>query len=442
MVADAIQPVLSRRGMLRGSVLLGAGSALGGLPFSSSIAWAAKSDLAARWPSVAAMLDRYVSAGKLVGMAAAIGWGAAPPGFLMRGKEGLDDPDAIGPDSLFRIYSMTKPITGMAAMILIDEGKLGLDQPVADILPKYARMQVQVTPDGSIADLAPAKTAITIRHLLTHTSGLGYSIIQKGPIKAAYEAAGLVPGQVGRQPVPGLDRGKPIGSLALFADRLAEMPLVYEPGTQWSYSVSLDLLGRVIEVVAGRPFDTFLQDRILDPCGMTSTWFRVPASQRHRLTGNYSPQNGGLVPLDPARSSIYLDKPPFPFGGAGLVSSPRDYDRFLEMLAGFGRIGGKRVMSERAVRLGTSNLLPEGAATAGTMLQGSGFGAGGRVGLLQDAGTYGWGGAAGTIGFVNLRRGLRASLFTQYMPSEAYPIHTEFPQAVQADLGRMQGGGA
>jgi CubicO group peptidase (beta-lactamase class C family) len=430
--------VLSRRALLQGSAMLGAGALM---PVGMGRAFAADVDIAAQWPAVTAMLDGYVSAHKLAGMTAAIGWGTKAPGFIMRGKEGLDDPDAIGPDSLFRIYSMTKPITGMAAMTLIDEGKLGLDQPLADILPRFAKMQVQVTPDGSITDLKPAKTAITIRHLLTHTAGLGYSIIQKGPIKAAYEAAGLVPGQVTRLPLPGLDRGRPVHSLALFADRLAEMPLVYEPGTQWSYSVALDLMGRVIEVVSGKPFDAFLQERILGPTGMTSTWFQVPESEEHRLTGNYSPAMGMLIPIDPPRSSVYLGKPAFPFGGAGLVSSPRDYDRFLDMLAGYGKIGGTRVMSELAVRVGTSNLLPEGARTAGTFADSAGFGAGGRVGLGGDAGTFGWGGAAGTVAFVNLKFGLRASLFTQYMPSDAYPIHADFPKAVQADLARMRGQG-
>lgn len=435
---EMIDTALSRRALLRGSAMLGAGAML---PFGAAHALAAEADVAAQWPAVAAMLDKYVSGRKLAGMAAAIGWGTKPAGYILRGKEGLDDPDGVGPDSLFRIYSMTKPITGMAAMMLIDEGRLGLDQPLADLLPKFAKMQVQVTPDGSITELRPAKTQITIRHLLTHTAGLGYSIIQKGPIKTAYENAGLVPGQVTRLPLPGLDRGKPVPSLTLFADRLAEMPLVYEPGTQWSYSVALDLLGRVIEVASGKPFDTFLQERIFGPTGMTSTWFQVPASEERRLTGNYSPAMGMLIPIDPPKSSVYLGKPAFPFGGAGLVSSPRDYDRFLEMLAGYGKIGGKRVMSELAVRVGTSNLLPEGAQTKGTMVDGAGFGAGGRVGLAGDQGTYGWGGAAGTVAFVNLKYALRASLFTQYMPSDAYPIHSEFPKAVQADLATMRGRG-
>ncbi|WP_296680541.1 serine hydrolase, partial [Novosphingobium sp.] len=135
-----IDPSVSRRSMLRGGAMLGAGAALGALPFGAASAWAADVDIAAQWPAVTAMLDKYVSTRKLAGMAAAIGWGSKDPGYILRGKEGLDDPDGVGPDSLFRIYSMTKPITGMAAMILIDEGKLGLDQPLADLLPKFAKM--------------------------------------------------------------------------------------------------------------------------------------------------------------------------------------------------------------------------------------------------------------------------------------------------------------
>ncbi|WP_068075440.1 serine hydrolase domain-containing protein [Novosphingobium lentum] len=423
---------VSRRALLSRAMLLGAGLAI-----SPRLAFAAASAETA-YPHVAAMVDGYVASGKLPGMIAALGWGSQAPGYIARGTLAKGDPAPVTPDSLFRIYSMTKPVTGMAAMMLVDAGKLKLDQPLSDILPKFAKMQVQVTPDGSITDLRPAKTPITIRMLLTHSAGLGYSIIQKGPLKAAYEAAGVIPGQVSRMPIPGLDRGTPVTSLALFADRLAELPLVYEPGTRWSYSVGLDLMGRVIEVVSGKPFDRFVHDAILAPTGMTSTFFRVPESDVGRLTTNYGVMGGMSLPIDPAKTSIYLDTPPFPMGGAGLVSSPRDYDRFLTMLLGLGTIEGKRVMGEAAVRLGTGNLLPASVDTAGSMIAGAGFGAGGRVGLGWDAGTYGWGGAAGTIGFVNYRVGNRAALYTQYMPSEAYPVHSEFPKAVVEDLRAMK----
>ena len=348
--------MLPRREMLR----LGGCTALGAL-LAPSLA-RAQAAPASTSGNVAAFLDKWVAPGKFPGIITSLGLPGQPTQFTLRGSEGFTDADPVTPDSLFRIYSMTKPITGMAAMMLIGEGKLGLDQPLSDILPLFAKMQVQVTPDGSITDLRPAKTALTIRHLLTHTSGLGYTIIQKGPIKKAYEDAGLVSGRISRIPIPGLDRGAAVPSLTLFADRLARMPLVYEPGTTWSYSVGLDLMGRVIELVSGLPFDVFLKRRIFEPCGMTSTWFQVPRAASHRLTTNYGALGTNLVPIDKGEDSIFLDKPAFPFGGSGLVSSPRDYDRFLTMLANFGRVGRTQVMGELAVRVGTGDLLPEGVA--------------------------------------------------------------------------------
>jgi CubicO group peptidase (beta-lactamase class C family) len=417
---------LDRRALLRSGALFGGGALLATSPFAAALAKAP----ATAWPTVTAMVEDYVAQRKVANMVATMGWGQKAPQFISRGTLTIGQAALAGPDSLYRIYSMTKPITGMAAMILIDEGKLGLDQPIAEILPAYARMMVQKTPDGSITDLVPAERPITVRHLLTHTAGLGYGIVQKGPIKTLYEDQGLIPGQVSRIAIPGLGRGTPVRGLDVFADRLAKVPLVHQPGTKWSYSVGLDLLGRVIEVAAKQPFDRFLQERIFEPSGMTSTWFRVPASEVGRFTTNYGILGGTPVPMDPARASIYLDEPAFPFGGAGLVSSPRDYDRFLTMLAGLGAIGGKRVMSERAVRLGTSNLLPAGVNTAGTFAAGSGFGAGGR----SNDGNYGWGGAAGTVAFVNIGSGLRGNLMTQYMPSEAWPVHSAFPAAVLKDL--------
>ncbi len=419
---------LSRRGFVGG--LMGAG-AMALLPHRALAEILADEAL---YPRVAALVHAYADTGRLAGVVTLIGRGAAQAVYA-RGVQTLGDPHPAGPDSLYRAYSMTKPITGMAAMMLIDEGKLGLDQPIADILPKFARMQVQVTPDGSITDLKPAQTQITVRHLLTHTAGLGYSIIQKGPLRKAYEEAALLPGAVSRNTLPGLPAVKPLPSLAAFADKLAEMPLVYEPGTKWSYSVALDLLGRVIEVVAGKPFDTFLAERIFGPCGMASSGFRVAPENAARLTTDYTIVNGKLVPIDPAATSIYLDPPAYPYGGAGLVTSPRDYDRFLAMLLNYGTIDGQRVMSERAVRMGTGDLLPP-ALAGGTDVFGekSAFGAGGRVSLGAAAGTFGWGGLAGTVGFISYRAGVRAGLWVQYLPSGLLPIGEEFAKAVREDL--------
>ncbi len=428
---DAVS--LDRRALLRGSALFAGGGMLAGVPLSR--AWAA--DVAAmrgavQWPAVDALLKKFVEGRRVANAVAAFGWGQGAPVQVGGGTLTIGDPEPAGLDTLYRVYSMTKPVTGMAAMILIDEGKLGLDQPLAEILPAYRRMMVQKTYDGSITDLVPAERPITIRHLLTHTAGLGYAIIQKGPVKDYYEARGLVPGQLSRMPIPGISSASAIRGLAAFADELARAPLVYQPGTHWSYSVSLDLLGRVIEVAAKQPFDAFLKSRIFDPCGMTSTYFRVPASEVGRLTTNYGVLNGNPIPIDPARASIYLDAPSFPFGGAGLVSTPRDYDRFLRMLLGYGKIDGKRVIGELAVRVGTSNLLPPGTSTRGTFVDGQGFGAGGRVD--EKMGVYGWGGAAGTVAFVSYNAGLRAGMFTQYMPTDALPLASGFPKAVLADL--------
>jgi len=427
--------IVSRRSLLRGAGWLGAGLAGSALLPARLLAQPSAEQM---YPAVTNLVYDYVASGRLAGAVAALGWGNAPPGQITRGTLGFDSQVPVDLDSLFRIYSMTKPVTGMAAMMLVDEGKIELDQPISEFLPKFANMQVQVTPDGSLTEVRPAQTAITLRHLLTHTAGLGYTIIQKGPIKDAYEAAGLVPARASRLPIPPFSGVTTVPGLAQFADKLAELPLVYEPGTKFSYSVSLDLVGRLIEVVTGQDFDAFLAERLFGPCGMTSTVWQVSAAQAPRLTSNYLLHDGKTDPLDPGASSIYLDPPAFPFGGAGLVSSPRDYDRFLMMLAGGGLIDGTRVMSEAAVRLGTSNILPASLDLADTWIQGAGFGAGGRVGLGADAGTFGWSGAAGTIGFVNTRIGLRAGVYVQFMPSMALPLQEEFPKAVLIDVSAMK----
>jgi CubicO group peptidase (beta-lactamase class C family) len=427
-----LNETFSRRTLLRGSALLGAGAALNALPFAGGQAFAAD-DMAA-WPQVTALIDRYVSARKVSGMIAALGWGAAPPGTIARGVEGFTDADPIGADSLFRAYSMTKPLTGMAAMMLIDEGRLGLDQKIADFIPEFAEMRVAVDPATGL-DSVPATTAITIRHLLTHTSGFGYAGVGQDKVSAELLRLGVVPAVVSRMTIPGISAPVPTPDTAEFIRRAATVPLVAEPGTRWKYSMGLDILGIIIERAAkAASFGAFLQERLLDPIGMSSTFFQLPKSNEHRLTTNYGIVGGNALPIDKAENSIFEDRPAFAFGGAGLVTSPSDYDRFLMMLVGGGMIGGKRVMSEKAVAMGTSNLLPAVTDTAGTMVQGAGFGAGGRVGLGDDAGSFGWSGAAGTVGFINARVGLRAGLFVQYMPSFALPVQREFIDATRTDV--------
>lgn len=425
--------MVSRRALL-GGLALGGTAAL--MP-RAALAW--KADGAALYPSTYGFIKGFVDRRELAGTFAAVGKGQDAADFFGAGVQAMDSAKAVGPDTLWRLYSMTKPVTGIAAMLLIEDGKMTLDQPIADFLPAFANMKVQNSPDGSLTDVRPAKGPITVRQLLTHTAGLGYNIVQKGPLRDAYNKAGIVGGQVSRLPLPGFPPIDPAPSLAAFADRLATLPLVYEPGTRWSYSVGLDLMGRVVEVVSGKPFDTFLADRILKPLGMASTGFRVAQADVGRLTTNYAPFGGVLLPIDPATSSIYLDAPPMPYGGGGLVSSARDYDRFLAMLLGEGETGGVRVMKPETARLAMSNLLSDAVDRKGTFVEGEGFGAGGRVSLATSPtgeGIFGWGGAAGTIAFVDRKRGYRVGGYAQYMPSEALPFQRDFGKAFFADALR------
>lgn len=352
-------------------------------------------------------------------------------GTLALGDKG--DDKVVDIDTIYRIYSMTKPVTGMAAMILIGEGKMQLDQPIADFLPEFKEMTVLVDPAKSL-DAVPAKNAITVRHLLTHTAGLGYTIITKGPLLQAYLENGLAPGAVTKMDIPGVPKPAPTPDFKTFSERLAKLPLIAEPGTKWSYSLGLDLLGRVIEVVSGMEFGAFLQSRIFDPLKMNSTYFQVPKSEIHRFTTNYGILFGTSIPIDPAGDSVYLDKPIFPSGGGGLASTARDYDRFLHMLMNFGELDGQRIMAPVTAKLGMSNLLPAGVDVSGTWVDKAGYGAGGRSGLGQQAGSFGWGGAAGTNAFVHTRLKLRATGMTQYMPSDLLPFQRQFPEWVMADI--------
>ena len=220
----------------------------------------------------------------------------------------------------------------------------------------------------------------------------------------------------------------------MWADRLAELPLAYQPATKWSYSCSIDLLGRVIEGAAGMEYEAFLKARLFDPLGMTSTYMTVPDGEKARLTDNYGVLGGTVIPIDPGSNSIYLDKPFVPSGGGGLVSSPKDYDRFLRMLLGYGKLGNERIMGENAVRVGVSDLIPKTVDKTGSRMANEGHGAGGR----SVDGTFGWGGAAGTLGAVDYKLGLRTALWTQYMPTDSYPVRDEYLAAIQEDLKGMK----
>jgi CubicO group peptidase (beta-lactamase class C family) len=245
---------------------------------------------------------------------------------------------------------------------------------------------------------------------------------------------GLNPGIITKRKLKGVNDGPPTPGPDEFLRLSAQVPLVAEPGTRWSYSMGLDVLGIVIGRAAGKPFEAFLAERIFGPLGMTNSFFQVPQSASQHLTTNYGYFLGRPIVIDRPGTSIYQDPVPFAFGGSGLVTSPADFDRFLAMLVNYGMAGTTRVMSEAAVRLGTSDLLPAGADLKGTFVAGQRFGAGGVVGTGKDEGLFGWSGAAGTIGFAQMNLGLRSSLYVQYMPQSRLPILKEFPKAVGADL--------
>nr|WP_314471213.1 serine hydrolase domain-containing protein [uncultured Sphingomonas sp.] len=397
-----------------------------------------------------ALFDGLVQSNKMPGIVGAFGIGDFPTQFVSAGKiaDGANAP-AAGPDSLWRIYSMTKPITGIAATLLVEDGKISLDDPVSKYIPGFANMRVLTSPDTSL-DSVPAKNPILIRNLLTHTAGLGYNISAKGPLLKEYERLGILPAQVNTQLEAKARTTRP-ATLAEFANRVASVPLIAEPGTKWVYSIGLDVMGAVIEKASGMPFDRFVQTRLLDPLGMTSTYWSVPASEMGRLSTNYVFVGDNRTPIDPGATSVYLQPPSFPYGGAGLVSSARDYDRFLHMLSNGGTLDGKQVMKQETAALAMSNLLPAGVAfggigsgTGGAMSAKMGFGAGGSV-YLEDApnggpskGTYGWGGAAGTIAWVDPARKMRGTVMVQYFPAEKWGLRQSIPAALARDTMRMR----
>ena len=401
-------------------------------------------------PATQALFDGYVADGKMPGIVGAFGVGDGPTLFVDAGHIATTaGAPGVDPDTLWRVYSMTKPITATAAMILIEEGKIGLDDPVGKYIPAFAHMRVLTSPDTSL-DSRAAVRPITIRNLLTHTAGLGYNIITKGPLLQEYERLGIVPAAVNGAAETKMRLVRP-ATLAEFADRVATLPLIADPGTKWSYSIGLDVMGRVIEVASGMPFDTFVNTRIFAPLKMKSSFWQVPASDAGRLATNYTFIGQTIVPVDPAATSVFLQKPSFPYGGAGLVMSARDYDRFLHMLQDAGTLDGVRIARPATIHLMMSNLLPAGVTftqvapgTGGTNAPVPlGFGAGGSVYLADkpggpSKGTYGWGGAAGTIAWVDPVKHIRGTVMVNYFPSDQWPTRADIPAALFKDYARLQ----
>jgi CubicO group peptidase (beta-lactamase class C family) len=264
-------------------------------------------------------------------------------------------------------------VTGVATLLLMEDGRLTLDQPVSDVFPELGTMQVAIDPAKSL-ESRPAKRPITIRQLLTHTSGLSnwQPFLGDTPIANEYRARGMTPGDnLLNRP----EHGPQVGSLRELIKRLPEVPLIAEPGTAWNYSMGLDVLGAVIEQVSGLPFDKFLHRRLFEPLDMRSTGFQVPQRDAVRLTTLYGMRDGKVTVVDRGAGSNWLKPARLPAGGGGLVSSALDFIRSGQVVLHEGALDGVRVMKPETVRLAISNLLPPGV----TYPAAGGFGAGAAV---------------------------------------------------------------
>lgn len=342
----------------------------------------------------------------------------------------------VEPDTLFRIYSMTKPVTSVAAMILYELGEFQLSDPVSLFLPAFA--DVRVYAGGS--DQHPATVAATepIRmvHLLTHTAGLTYGFFRQHPVDAMYRARGL--DGVGERSLSGL------GDLC---DRIADVPLLFQPGAEWAYSRATDVVGRVVEVISGQTLGDFFARRIFGPLGMSDTGFGARSGQGSRLARLYTQEPEGLRPADAAGALV--DEPALESGGGGLISTAGDYHRFTQMLLRGGELDGARVLGSRTVEFMTRNHLPGGADLESfgrplyseSPMRGTGFGLGFSVDLVPPAtgrpgsiGTYAWGGAASTQFWVDPVEQLTAMFFTQVLPPRPLALRGTLRQLVYQAL--------
>jgi CubicO group peptidase (beta-lactamase class C family) len=400
-------------------------AALAALAATPSVAFASNS-------AVQAMINRYVAEKKVANMVVAVGHKTGAPQFFSAGTLELGAGAKAGPDSLYRIYSMSKCITGCAIMMLVQDGKLTLDTPLSDIFPGFAQMKVLTDPEKSLAS-KPATKPILIRHIVTHTSGLVYANTGTTPLAKFYDAAGINPGR-GADPASRVPK-----TLIEFAELAAFAPLLFEPGSKWKYSIGLDVAGAVVEKVSGMAFDDFLAQRLFTPLGMADTFFTVPADKLSRLAANYKPTPSGALELsDPAGAkSDYARKPHFPSGGGGLVSSARNYSKFMAMLLNEGQLGKARILKAETAKLMMSNIMDAGT-TATTVTYGhTGFGAGGRVAIEKTQfgeapGTYGWNGAASTQASVDRANGIYTVLMTQVMAWPTNTLHKDVTAAAYA----------
>lgn len=379
--------------------------------------------------------EKYVGPGLLPGVQAQVWRRGQLAHETVLGLADRERGTPLASNALYRIYSMTKPITSIAFMMLVEEGKVALDDPVHRVIPAFR--DVAVFAAGGLGAFQTKPTAEPMRmiDLLRHTAGLTYGFQMRGNVDAAYRKLHL-------DDLPGPR------DLEGFVAELARLPLEFSPGQAWNYSVATDVLGYVVQAVSGQPFETFLRERIFGPLKMTDTGFSVAPGQEGRLAACYAMDPKGRVVLqdDPA-ASPFLKDPLFKSGGGGLVSTAADYMRFCRMILGGGQLDGARIVSPKTLKTMMLNHLPGGAELtqmsqslfSESVYDGVGFGLGfavtvdqARTRTIGSLGEAFWGGMASTAFWVDPLEDLAVVFMTQFMPSSLYPIRRELRTLVYA----------
>ncbi|MCH9674090.1 MAG: beta-lactamase family protein [Gammaproteobacteria bacterium] len=382
---------------------------------------------AQRLARITPWMARYVSEGKLPGALTLVARHGQVAYLDYTGFADVESQAPVRADTIFRFYSMTKPITSVAMMMLYEEGRFQLSDPVSRFIPSFADLKVFTGGRADDYQVEPARRPMSIHDLFTHTAGLTYGFMQETPVDELYR----------RDKVGGVVFD---GDLAALVERLSRLPLLSHPGEQWNYSVSTDVLGHLVELISGQSFDVFLQERIFAPLGMIDTGFHVPPQDVGRLAANYQREGpeGGLTLIDAPTTSSYLSPPKFLSGGGGLVSTAADYLQFTQMLLNRGQLRGKRLLGAKTVDYMSRNHLDGDMAAMGqpvfseTSYDGIGFGLGfsvvldpARAQVLCSEGSYAWGGMASTAFWIDPREDLCVIFLTQLVPSSSYPIRDE-----------------
>jgi CubicO group peptidase (beta-lactamase class C family) len=379
----------------------------------------------ARLAHIDTWMDRLVAEGKLPGLSVTIARRGHVAYTRNVGKSDLARGTDMAPETMVRIYSMTKPLTSVAIMMLYEEGRFQLDDPISRFLPCFAGQRVFAGGNRGKMDTVPAQRDITFRDLLTHTSGLTYGFMQSTLVDAAYRDGGV-------------DFQTADATLGEVVERAAAMPLLAQPGAEWNYSISTDVLGHLVAVISGQSFDSFMHERIIAPLGMNDTSFVVPQEKLPRFAANYMKGPDGLVLIDDPATSRFLEPGKICSGGGGLVSTAADYLRFCQMMLNKGVLDGSRLVGRKTVELMTSNHLRGDMAAMGqprfseSSYEGVGFGLGfsvmldpARAQVIGSPGEYAWGGAASTAFWIDPAEEMIVILLTQLTPSSTYPIRRE-----------------